>query len=94
MRSLILAFAFGTLAFGTLAAFSPSPASAFLDNYNLPFCMTGGQDYPGGIKDCSYPTYAACLATAAGRGTYCITNPSYIAYGQDGAPRRRRHRSY
>ncbi len=56
--------------------------------------MTGGQDYPGGIKDCSYPTYAACLATAAGRGTYCITNPSYIAYGQDGAPRRRRHRSY
>lgn len=90
MRSLLI---LAVAAFGALAAFSPSPASAFFDNYNLPFCMTGGQDFPG-MKECSYPTYAACLATAAGRGTYCVTNPFYT--GEDvynAPPRRRRHRA-
>jgi hypothetical protein len=88
MRSLILA----VTAFGTLAALSPTPAAAFFENYNLPFCMTGGTDYPG-MRDCSYPTYAACLATAAGRGTYCIANPFAATY--NGAPRRaHRHHSY
>ena len=88
MRKLI----FALMAFGTLAAFSPTPAAAFFDNYNYPFCMTGGRDYPGGLRECSYPTYAACQASAAARGTYCIANPFPTTYPQ--TPRRsRRHRA-
>jgi hypothetical protein len=88
MRSLILA----VTAFAALAAFSSSPAAAFFDDYNLPFCLTGGQDYPG-MKDCSYPTYAACLTTASGRGSYCIANPFVAPYDPSSAPRHtRRHR--
>ncbi|MBX9711770.1 MAG: DUF3551 domain-containing protein [Xanthobacteraceae bacterium] len=91
MRSLILAaFAFGILAFGTLAALSPTPAAAFFENYNLPFCMKG-RDYPG-VGDCRFPTYAACAADAAGRGMYCDVNPFATRY--EYAPRRaRRHRA-
>ncbi len=86
MRKLILM----VMAFGTLAAFSPTPAAAFFENYNYPFCMKG-RDYPGGMGDCSYPTYAACLATASGRGMYCDRNPFFAGY-QYAPPRRaRRH---
>ena len=83
MRKLI----FAIMAFGTLGAVSPTPAAAFFDNYNYPFCMTGGRDYPGGMRECSYPSYAACQAAASGRGTYCIANPFPTAYE---TPRRSR----
>ena len=85
MRKLV----FGLMAFGTLAAFSPTPAAAFFDTYNYPYCITGGRDYPGGTRECSYPTYAACQAAASGRGVYCIANPFPTPYNSQ-TPRRSR----
>jgi hypothetical protein len=82
MRNLILAAA----AVAGISAMASSPASAA----SYAYCMTS-QAFG---TDCTYPTYAACQATASGLGYDCIVNPS-AAYDNRGygEPRRSR-RSY
>jgi Protein of unknown function (DUF3551) len=63
-----------------------APAAA----YDYPWCAQGkGFGIPG---DCSYPTYAACMASASGRFLSCNINPR-VAYGQQ-RPSRRSSRTY
>src|SRR6266513_2118496 len=51
------------------------PAAAI----DYPYCVQGrGVGIPG---DCSYSSYAQCLASASGRGLYCNLNPR-VAFGQ------------
>ncbi len=75
---------FALMAFGILAGGSPTPAEA----RDYPFCIVG-RDYASAIGDCSFPTYAACKATASGRYAYCQPNPFYAGNNYD-APRRPR----
>jgi hypothetical protein len=79
MRNLILAAA----AVAGISALASGPAAAA----SYPYCMTS-QDFG---TDCSYPTYAACQATASGLGYDCIANPgaAYDSRGY-GEPRRSR----
>ena len=69
------------LACGVAAIADAGPAKA----YDYPWC-TQGRDvgYPG---DCSYQTYAQCMASASGRNLYCGINPR-VAFAQE--PRGRR----
>lgn len=55
---------------------------------DYPFCAAGrGVGNPG---DCMYSSYRQCMASASGRGLYCIQNPR-AAYGwSDERPRQRR----
>jgi hypothetical protein len=63
----------------------PTPAAA----YDYPWCIQGGGwGVPG---DCSYRTYAQCMASASGRYVYCNVNPR-VAFGQ--ARRGRPDRNY
>ena len=64
---------------------SSGPAAAI----DYPYCIQGkGVGIPG---DCSYRSYAECMATASGRDVYCNVNPR-VAFGQ---PRRGRpYRDY
>ena len=61
---------------------APTPAAAI----EYPWCIQGGGwGVPG---DCSYRSYAQCMASASGRRVYCNVNPR-VAYGE-----RRRGRVY
>jgi hypothetical protein len=58
---------------GTMAGSAPAAA------YDYPWCIQGrGWGIPG---DCSYPSYAACMASASGRSVYCNINPR-MAFGR------------
>ena len=58
-----------SLAAGAATMAGPTPAAA----YDYPYCAQGrGVGIPG---DCSYQTYAQCMASASGRGLYCNVNP-------------------
>jgi Protein of unknown function (DUF3551) len=58
------------------------PAAAF----DYPWCIQGRDaGIPG---DCSYRSYAECMATASGRLAYCNINPR-VAFGQPRPQRRR-----
>ncbi len=58
------------------ATFAGSASAAA---YDYPYCVQGrGVGIPG---DCSYQTYAQCMASASGRGLYCNVNPR-VAFGQ------------
>jgi hypothetical protein len=47
--------------------------------FDYPYCIQGrGWGIPG---DCSYRSYAECMATASGRDVYCNINPR-VAFGQ------------
>ena len=62
-----------------------TPAAA----YDYPWCVQGrGVGIPG---DCSYQTYAQCMASASGRDVYCNVNPR-AAFGRQ--PRSRRYPAY
>jgi Protein of unknown function (DUF3551) len=62
------------LAAGTASLVGSAPAAA----YDYPYCLQGrGVGIPG---DCSYPTYASCMASASGRALYCNINPR-VAFG-------------
>jgi hypothetical protein len=53
---------------------------------DYPWCIQGGGwGVPG---DCSYRSYAECMASASGRRVYCNINPR-VAFGQQ-----RRGRAY
>jgi len=68
MRKAILAIAtLMSVGAATLAASGPAAA------YDYPWCVQGrGVGIPG---DCSYQTYAQCMASASGRALYCGVNP-------------------
>ena len=73
MRKTLLAL-MTVLAAGTASMVGSAPAAAF----DYPYCLQGrGVGIPG---DCSYPTYAACMASASGRALYCNINPR-VAFG-------------
>lgn len=74
MRKLILAVMAVTAA-GAATLATSAPAAA----HDYPWCVQGkGVGYPG---DCSYTSYAQCMASASGRQAYCGVNPR-VAYGQ------------
>ena len=74
MRKTMLAM-MTVLAAGVASTTGSTPAAA----YDYPYCLQGrGVGVPG---DCSYPSYAACMASASGRGLYCNINPR-VAFGQ------------
>ena len=73
------------LAAGTVNLAAPTPAAA----YDYPWCVQGrGVGIPG---DCSYQSYAQCMASASGRAVYCNINPRAALNQQ---PRGRRYREY
>ena len=83
MRKLFLALMAVTAA-GAATLATSAPAAA----YDYPYCLQGrDMGYPG---ECSYATYAQCMASASGRRAYCGINPR-VAYGQQGQPRGRRY---
>jgi Protein of unknown function (DUF3551) len=84
MRNATLAMLF-FLAAGAATMAGAGPAAA----YDYPWCVVGGGfGYPG---DCSYQSYAQCMASASGRRVWCNINPR-AAYGR--APRGRHYRDY
>ncbi|MFZ2156409.1 MAG: DUF3551 domain-containing protein [Bradyrhizobium sp.] len=57
------------LAAGASTMAGSTPAAA----YDYPYCIQGGGwGFPG---DCSYRSYAQCMASASGRRVYCNINP-------------------
>jgi hypothetical protein len=83
MRKLLLAMMAVTAA-GAATVATSAPAAA----YDYPWCAQGrGVGIPG---DCSYATYAQCMASASGRNLYCNVNPR-TAFGQQPSPRGRRY---
>ena len=75
------------LAAGAATFAGSAPAAA----YDYPYCVQGrGVGIPG---DCSYQTYAQCMASASGRGLYCNINPR-VAFGQQQPRRGRYYRDY
>ena len=95
MRNLILGLLAVTAAGAANLAIS-APAAAG----DYAYCLQGrDMGYPG---DCSYSTYAQCMASASGRYATCGVNPRVAygqgygqgygqAYGQMPAPRGRRY---
>jgi hypothetical protein len=84
MRNATLAtLALLTAAAATLVGSGPAAA------IDYPYCIQGGGwGIPG---DCSYRSYAQCMASAAGRRVYCNANPRF-AFGQQ--RRARPYRDY
>jgi hypothetical protein len=75
MRKASLAIA-ALLAAGAATLAGPTPAAAI----DYPYCVQGrGVGIPG---DCSYQSYAQCMASASGRGLYCNINPR-VAFGRE-----------
>lgn len=70
---------------GTLAGSGPAAA------IDYPYCIQGGGwGVPG---DCSYRSYAQCMASASGRRVWCNINPRF-AFGQQQQRRGRPYRYY
>jgi len=68
MRKLVIAMMALTAA-GAATLATTAPAAA----YDYPWCVQGkGVGIPG---DCSYRTYAQCMASASGRYVSCNVNP-------------------
>ena len=68
MRNAMLAI-LALLAAGAATLAGSTPAAAI----DYPWCIQGGGwGVPG---DCSYRSYAECMATASGRWVYCNVNP-------------------
>jgi len=73
------------LSAGAATIAGPTPAAAI----DYPWCIQGrGWGTPG---DCSYRSYAECMASASGRAAYCNVNPR-VAFGQQ--RRGRPYRNY
>jgi hypothetical protein len=84
-------FSLAAVAVGTLASVGMTPSPVQARDY--PFCIKG-DDFGGGIGDCSFDSYKQCLATASGRKAYCDVNPFYASPKQSAVAypkNRRRH---
>jgi len=67
MRNAMLAMV-ALMSAGAATIAGPTPAAAI----DYPYCIQGGGwGVPG---DCSYPSYAACMAAASGRRVYSNIN--------------------
>jgi Protein of unknown function (DUF3551) len=75
MRRIMLA----GLAVIALALSGMMPAQAVGDRY--PFCLQG-DDAPG-LSQCTFDTYAQCMATASGRRLNCVANPYFVGETDD-----------
>lgn len=74
MRRLLLA-AMAVAAAGIASVATSAPAAAQADAW----CVQGRDEgIPG---DCSYSSYAQCMASASGRNAYCNVNPR-VAFGR------------
>ena len=74
MRNAMLAMV-ALMSAGAATIAGPTPAAAV----DYPWCIQGGGwGVPG---DCSYRSYAECLASASGRRVYCNANPR-AAFGK------------
>jgi len=72
------------LAAGAASFAGSAPAAA----YDYPYCVQGkGVGIPG---DCSYQTYAQCMASASGRNASCGINPR-VAFGKQQPQQRGRY---
>ena len=84
MRNAMLAMV-ALMSAGAATIVGPTPAAAI----DYPYCIQGGGwGVPG---DCSYRSYAECIAAASGRRVYCNVNPR-VAFGRQ--YRARRHSDY
>lgn len=73
-----------TMTAGAAIVVNSAPAQA----YDYPYCLQGRTvGIPG---ECSYQTYAQCMASASGRALYCNVNPR-VAFNQQ---RRQRFNRY
>jgi len=59
---------------GAAASVAMVPTSVAARDF--PFCIKG-DNYGSALGDCSFDTYAQCLATASGRLAFCDANPYY-----------------
>jgi len=94
--SIVAALAFGAITLGSGSALAFDPGQ--------PWCLIEtGDDY----RQCDYPTYASCQATASGNVGYCTPNPASFSstqqaydqayanpYGLPPPPPRSRRRAY
>jgi hypothetical protein len=55
-----------------------------------PYCLSGNRAN-GGMPDCSYHTWAQCIASTSGSDT-CYINPFYTGPRPQGTPRRQPQR--
>lgn len=86
MRRIVLA----GLAVIALAWIGMMPAQAVGDRY--PFCLQG-DDAPG-LSQCTFDTYAQCMATASGRRLNCVANPYFVGETDDPYAYQNRNRSF
>ncbi len=83
----IMSVLLAVIAAGAATLAGSAPAAA----YDYPWCVQGrGVGIPG---DCSYQSYAQCMASASGRAVYCNINPR-AAYGRQLPRRGRYYRDY
>jgi hypothetical protein len=75
MRRIVLA----GLAAIALAFVGMMPARAVGDRHA--FCLQG-DEFPG-LSNCTYDTYAQCMATASGRRLTCVANPYFVGESDD-----------
>ena len=88
MRQIVWAV-MAVAAAGVAGVATTAPAAAQADSW----CVQGRDEgIPG---DCSYSSYAQCMATASGRNAYCNVNPR-VAFGRPypPAPRGRHARPF
>jgi hypothetical protein len=86
MRNATMAM-LAVLAAGGATLAGSGPAAA----YDYPWCVQG-RDF-GTPGDCSYQTYAQCMASASGRADYCNINPR-VAFNRQPRARGRYYRDY
>ena len=75
MRKFVLA----GLAAIALAFIGTMPAQAVGDRHA--FCLQG--DESPGLSNCTFDTYAQCMATASGRFLTCVANPYFVGKSDD-----------
>jgi len=86
MRNVVLI----ALAASGLALFGTLPAQAVGTRY--PFCIQGNE-FPG-LSNCTFVSYAQCMATASGRFLTCVANPYFAGETDDPYAYRNRNRRF
>jgi hypothetical protein len=87
MRKIMFAI-LTVLAAGTASLAGTEPAAA----RDYPYCLQGRlAGYPG---DCSFPSFATCMAAASGQDAYCGVNPRFAFRAQPQPPRKPRYYAY